>query len=403
MSAVGGDQPAGRNVDDLAARVVLIERSILLGLLLALCAGVVAVVKPFTTALLFGGIVATALWPLRQFLVGRGVRRGWAAMLLLGISAAVILVPILVIAPRLSERLLGAEQRFEAYFETMPAEPEWLTSLPLVGHRLDVIWDKVAAAQGDIHAIVQPYTSDIEKVLVRAAGALADSVLQVLLALIVATMFWAHGEALVAAMHDAFRLLGGPLAEAAIGVMAGAVRGVAYGLVGTALLQATILTLGLAIAGVPGATMLGFVGLLLALSQIGGPLLIVISLGSAWWLFGQGSDAWGVFMIVWGLFVSTADNFLRPWLIGFGMQMPLSLTILGVFGGFVSFGFLGLFIGPTLIAVAFTLIKAWRDTAALNPPVSRPEDVRESASMTSGHRGHGRDGGSADDRFAGIG
>jgi len=115
--------------------------------------------------------------------------------------------------------------------------------------------------------------------------------------------------------------------------------------------------------------MLGFVGLVLAISQIGGPLLAVIWGGAAWWLFAQDHAAWGAFMIVWGILVSTIDNFIKPWLIGFGMEMPMSLTILGVFGGFIAFGFLGLFIGPTLIAIMFTLLQAWQAAVSSHPVV----------------------------------
>src|SRR5436853_208254 len=120
-------------------------------------------------------------------------------------------------------------------------------------------------------------------------------------------------------------------------------------------------------AVVPGAILLSFVTLLLALSQIGAPLIIVIWAGAAVWLFGQDQPAWGVFMIFWGLVVTVIDNFIKPFLIGAGAAMPLSLTILGVFGGFVAFGFLGLFIGPTLLAVAFTLLDAWRGASAATP------------------------------------
>ena len=130
------------------------------------------------------------------------------------------------------------------------------------------------------------------------------------------------------------------------------------------------MAIGLAVAGVPGAVLLGFVTLLLALSQIGAPLIIVVWGGAAYWLFGQDQQGWGVFMIFWGLVVSVIDNFIKPLLIGVGVAMPLSLTILGVFGGFVAFGFLGLFIGPTLIAIAFTLLEAWRGA-----PVAIPRAV----------------------------
>jgi predicted PurR-regulated permease PerM len=137
--------------------------------------------------------------------------------------------------------------------------------------------------------------------------------------------------------------------------------------VGTAAIQAVLLAGGLVVAGVPAAGMLGFVALLLAISQIGAPLLILIWGGAAWWLFHENQAVWGAFMIILGVFVSMLDNFIKPWLIGFGIRMPLSLTILGVFGGFITFGFLGLFIGPSLVAVMFTLLQAW---IPASPPVT---------------------------------
>ena len=125
--------------------------------------------------------------------------------------------------------------------------------------------------------------------------------------------------------------------------------------------------IGLVVAGVPGAALLGFVTLLLALSQIGAPLIVAVWGGAAAWLFGQGEQGWGIFLVAWGLVVTVMDNVIKPWLIGFGVAMPMSLTILGVFGGFVAFGFLGLFIGPTLIAVGFMLLNAWRGAPAATP------------------------------------
>ncbi len=228
-------------------------------------------------------------------------------------------------------------------------------------------WDRFVEVKGNLRTLLEPYTADVEHVMIGVARALADSLLQVILSLAVATMFWTSGDALVAMLHDTLRRLGGPIAERALDVAAGAIRGVAYGVVGTAAIQAVLLAIGLALAGVPGAAMFGFVALLLAISQIGGPLLVLIWGGAAWWLFGQEQQVWGVFMIVWGVFVSTVDNFIKPWLIGFGIEMPMSLTILGVFGGFIAFGFLGLFIGPTLIAIMFTLLQSWRAAVSGHP------------------------------------
>jgi predicted PurR-regulated permease PerM len=337
-----------------------IERSVLVLLFVGLLAGVLAVLRPFTTALLFGAALASAAWPVRQALVNRGLGRGTAAVILLIFSILLVAVPMLIVAPSLADQLGNGMQRAEAYFAAAPQQPAWLGDLPLVGKRLAAAWGRIVEAQGNLRALLEPYAGDVQSILVGVARALADSLVQVILSLAVAAMFWVNGEALVGVLHDCLLRLGGRIADQAVDVAAGAIRGVAYGVVGTAAIQATVLAVGLAIAGVPGVAMLGFVALLLAISQIGAPLIVLIWGGAAWWLFGQDHQAWAVFMIVWGLLVSTLDNVIKPWLIGFGVEMPLSLTILGVFGGFIAFGFLGLFIGPILIAVAFHLLQAWQ-------------------------------------------
>jgi predicted PurR-regulated permease PerM len=352
---------------DVTARIAFIERSILVLLVMGLFIGVLAIVKPFTTAILFGAALATASWPIRQTLVRHRLRRGSAAALLLLVSLVLVVLPMLVVAPHLADQMVRGAERVQSYFATTPERPAWIAGLPLVGRRLAAVWDRMVEAQGNVRTLLEPYTAELEQFMIATAQALADSVVQVLLALIVATMFWTSGDVLVAMLHDALRRLGGLIAEQALDVAAGAIRGVAYGVVGTAAIQAILLAMGLALAGVPGVGMLGFVALLLAISQIGGPLLVLIWGGAAWWLFAQDQQIWGVFMIVWGVFVQAIDNFIKPWLIGFGIEMPMSLTILGVFGGFIAFGFLGLFIGPTLIAIMFTLVQAWRAAVAGHP------------------------------------
>src|SRR6516165_1838087 len=345
----------------------LLERAILLLLFAGLVIGVLAVLRPFTTGILFGTILAIAAWPLRDFLLRCGLKRGLDATLLLLLALAVVVLPLIVVAPGLAERLTQGANRLQDYFASAPQVPSWLTGLPIVGERLARIWDRAMAAQGGIRAFLEPYSDTLRQVFVEAAGALAQSVLQIILSLVVATFFWVSGDALAAALRDILRRLAGETAAGAPDVAAGAVRSVAYGVVGTAAIQAVMMAIGLAVAGVPGAVLLGFVTLLLALSQIGAPLIIVVWGGAAGWLFGQDQQGWGIFLIVWGLIVTMMDNVIKPWLIGFGVAMPMSLTILGVFGGFVAFGFLGLFIGPTLIAVGYTLLEAWSGASTAQP------------------------------------
>src|SRR6516225_5053841 len=323
----------------------LLERAVLLLLFAGLLFGILAVLRPFGTGILFGAILAIAAWPLRDSLLRRGLKRGLTATLLLVLALAVVVLPLMALAPG-------------------------------VGERLTSLWDKVLLAKGDISTVLEPYSDALREALVDAARALGQSVVQIILSLVVATFFWVSGDTLTARLRDILRRLGGETADAALDVAADAVRSVAYGVVGTAVIQAVIMGIGLAVAGVPGAVLLGFVTLLLALSQIGAPLIIVVWAGAAVWLFGQDQQGWGIFMIFWGLVVTVIDNFIKPLLIGVGVAMPMSLTILGVFGGFVAFGFLGLFIGPTLIAVGFTLLEAWRGapgaTLAVKPDAWYP-------------------------------
>jgi predicted PurR-regulated permease PerM len=287
------------------------------------------------------------------------------ATLLLVLALAVVVLPLMTLAPGLGERLTQGAGRLRDYFAGAPQIPSWLAGLPAVGERLASMWNKMLLAKGDLWTVLEPYSAALRDTLVEAAGALGQSVLQMILSLVVATFFWVSGDALTAALRDIFERLAGKTADVALDGAASAVRSVAYGVVGTAVIQAVIMAIGLAVAGVPGAVLLGFVTLLLALSQIGAPLIILVWAGAAFWLFGQDQQGWGIFMIFWGLVVTVIDNFIKPFLIGVGVEMPLSLTILGVFGGFVAFGFLGLFIGPTLIAIAFKLLEAWRGAPAV--------------------------------------
>jgi len=350
----------------------LLERAVLLLLFAGLLVGILAVLRPFTTAILFGMILAISAWPLRDLLIRRGLKRGLVATLLLLVALALFALPLIAVAPGLAEHLTLGAHRVQDYFASAPQVPPALAGLPVVGERLAKVWEKAMLVEGGIRAMLEPYSAALRQAFVGAAGALAESVLQILLSLVVAALFWVSGDGLAATLRDILRRLGGETTVAALDVAAGAVRGVAYGVVGTAAIQAVLMAIGLVVAGVPGAALLGFVTLLLALSQIGAPLIVAVWGGAAVWLFGQDQQGWGIFLILWGLVVTVMDKFIQPFLIGFGVAMPLSLTILGVFGGFVAFGFLGLFIGPTLIAVGFTLLDAWRGAPAATSGAADP-------------------------------
>src|SRR5215472_3733870 len=127
-------QLAPERTPEDTARMALIERSILVLLFVGIFIGALAIVKPFTTAILFGAALATAAWPLRQALVRHRIGHGAAAALLL--SLVVIVLPMLVLAPHLADQMARAAQRVQSYFAEAPEQPAWITSVPLFGRRL---------------------------------------------------------------------------------------------------------------------------------------------------------------------------------------------------------------------------------------------------------------------------
>lgn len=330
-------------------------------LFLAFLSGLVLVLLPFGVGLMFGGVIAVAAWPFRQGLRRLGVSPGWTATILLSGVLAFVAIPIMMLAPRLAGETARILDVVRAWLETAPPPPQWLESIPLIGDNLKQQWIEAFTTGAKPHEILAPYAEPLRGAMISVARGVGESLLQLLLALAVATMFWAQGDTLAAVSMDVLRRLGGAhLADMAL-VSVNAVRGVFYGVVGTAFVQAVLMAGGVWFAGIPGAVPIGFVTLLLALSQIGGPLIHLVWAGGAYWLYLQGQVGLILWVFVaWGVFVTVIDNILKPWLIGASIQMPLALVIVGVFGGFLSFGFLGLFIGPVLIAIAYALLVAWR-------------------------------------------
>lgn len=353
------ERPAPRGVG--AETAALIERALALGLVALLLGGILMVLAPFTMAILFGAFISIGTWPLRQALVARGLGRTKTAALLFLVVLLVVALPVLLIAPALPSQIGAAVELARQTIDAAPEDPpSWLAGLPFVGDHAAGLWVRVSEARTDLSSLIRPYYGQLGHMLVSIGTAAAESVLQIILSLIVTTMFWANGDALVETLRDAFGRIGGPAGAAAVDAAGGAVRGVAWGIVGTAALQGTIMAIGLAIGGVHGAVMLGFLTLVFSVSQVLSLLILVVWAAPAYLAFSAGHVGSGVIIVITGLIVGIADNVVRPLLISRGSAMPITLIILGVFGGLIAFGFLGLFVGPALLAVGHGLLKAWR-------------------------------------------
>jgi predicted PurR-regulated permease PerM len=177
------------------------------------------------------------------------------------------------------------------------------------------------------------------------------------MSVLAAFFFFRDGAEGARRLDAAVKRLAGNRAQQLLAVAGGTVRSVVYGVIGTALAQATLQGLGLWLAGVPVAFFLGFLTFFLSFVPLGPPL---VWLPAAVWLLYNGAIGWGIFLIGWGFFVvSGVDNVLRPYLISRGSRLPLILMFFGVLGGLMAFGFLGVFLGPTLLTIGYVLLQEW--------------------------------------------
>lgn len=350
----------------------LMEKFALLLLFSLLLVGVYLVLKPFLLGLVFGLILAVAAWPVRQWLMRRGLSGTVTAGLMLTALLLFVLAPMIVLAPGLAIEVRHLLEKGTVWISSSPQIPDWVVSLPMFGDKIASTWDGLINQTPESRALLESYAEPARKFLTDAAFGLAGSIMDVGVALFVATSFWSHGDHMALVLQDSLKRLGGRDLAGLPVVAATAARGVFIGIVGTAAVQGLLMAVGLLLAGVPGAGPLGFVTLLFAISQFGGVLINVVWGGAAWWIYANtgamGPAFW--FIVAWGLMVTFSDNVLKPMLIGTSLKLPMTLVILGVFGGFMSFGFLGLFIGPTLLAVAFDLLAAWRGQ-------KRPEEAAQ--------------------------
>jgi predicted PurR-regulated permease PerM len=253
---------------------------------------------------------------------------------------------------------IGAQLKSVAGFR-MPIPPAWLADLPVIGSKAVLAWEQAAASGIEgLLARLMPYAGSMTQWFVAEAGNVGVLFVQFLLTLILAALMYTRGEAAALAAGRFGRRLAGERGENAVRLAGQAIRSVALGVVVTAVVQAALGGVGLAIAGVPFAGLLTAVMFCLCIAQIGpSPMLVPAVV----WLYWSGETAWGTFLLVWTLIVVTMDNVLRPMLIKRGADLPLLLIFAGVIGGLLAFGLVGIFVGPVVLAVAYTLLEAWID------------------------------------------
>ena len=242
--------------------------------------------------------------------------------------------------------------------------------MPLFGERATAYWGDLAHDTPRLLEEAKKYYEPVRKVVVTSGVNVASALLQLSLSIFIAFFFFRDGDAVVARLQIAAHRIAGERGRRLGEVAASTVRGVVLGILGTALVQGVLAGIGFAIAGMKAAPLLGFVTFLLSPVPVGPPLVWA---PAGLWLMSNGETGWGIFVLLWGtLVVSTVDNFIKPLIISRGSDLPFVLVLLGVLGGAVAFGFIGVFLGPVLLAVGFALMKEWA-AGGLPPPAAVAE------------------------------
>jgi predicted PurR-regulated permease PerM len=337
-----------------------VTRTMLQVLFIGLLIGAVAwIIRPFITSMIWAGMIVVTTWPILLALQARLKIKRWLAAAIM--TVALLLVVVVPILFALTAIILRAGDIYEWLKSlatlTIPSPPQWLGNIPLAGPKLVTLWQQTTAAGikglGD-H--VAPYAMKTATWFMSRAGTVGMVVIEFLLTTVIAAMFYANGETVAAGIGGFARRLAGKQGDAVMLLAEKAVRSVALGVVVTAFIQAVTGGIGLVVAGVPAAALLAAVMFMLCLAQIGPSPVLVPAL---FWVYWQDGLFWAAILLVFVVLAMTLDGFVRPALIRKGADMPMVMIFAGVFGGLTAFGIIGLFIGPLVLAVAHTLLKAW--------------------------------------------
>jgi len=359
------------------------ERFFQYGLMLALVFGCLAVLKPFFTPILFSLVIAVSTWP--YFAVLRRLLRGRAGVgALIGCLAVTLLIigPAAMLSVAAVDGVSWLSEAARRWFEEgASTPPEWLGRLPWIGDQLQDYWRRLFSSSVELRALLLRYSEPMRNFALGAGKLLGAGLVQIAFAIFLLFFMYRDGERLGGWLRSCAQGVIGPSSGELLETAQNTIVGVMIGVLGTALAQAMVAAIGFLIAGVPGAVGLAAITFALSMVPIGPPLVWG---GAAIWLFNQGQTGWAIFMVLYGLLlISTVDNVLKPYLISRSSHLPFALTLMGVIGGVLAFGFMGVFIGPTLLALAVNLGARWlssRPALATTPTVILAADGQPGAS-----------------------
>jgi predicted PurR-regulated permease PerM len=337
-----------------------IEQIVGIALVALLTIGTLYFLSPFMPAILYAVILTVSTWPvfewLRQHLKGSATA---AAAVMTLFFVALLVVPIVFLSVTLVDEvppLVDAAK--DLFAHGLPLAPAWLTDLPIIGETATARWNALAQDTQALGATVRPWIGKGGELLLGLGAHFGSTVLQLLVSLLVAFFLYQDGAPLVRNLTAIVERVGGTRGPKLLLAAGSTMRAVVYGILGAAIVQGLLATFGLWLTGIQGWLFLGVFGGFLALIPVG--LINLQLLAASAWLFYQGQNGWGIFLVVWTLVVvANADSVIRSAIISRGANLPISVVLLGLLGGVATAGILGLFVGATVVGVFFTMIRDW--------------------------------------------
>jgi predicted PurR-regulated permease PerM len=321
----------------------------------AIVVGCGFVLRPFVLPILWAAILCFATWPLYELLLKwlHG-RRNLAAGLMTVILVLVLFIPFLVVGLTFTDSIQTIIEWLNSHKEaTLPPPPKWVEHIPLAGTRISEYWSKLVADAVPAVNWLTPRFQDAGVWLLQHSLDVARGVFHLAMSVLIAFFLYRDGEGVVERFREGFQRISGDYAQHLMDVVKTTVQSVVYGMIGTALAQGTVAWIGFSIAGVPSPILLAIFTFFLSFIPAGP---VIVWIGASVWLFAGGQTGWGIFMIVYGmLLISSIDNFIRPYIISRGSKLSFIVMFIGVTGGVVTFGLIGVFLGPTLLAVGYSL------------------------------------------------
>jgi predicted PurR-regulated permease PerM len=344
-----------------APRAAGVEQWITLVVLIVLIAGCYLVLAPFLSAVLWAIILCCTTWPvfnrLQRIMHGRLTLASLAVTLGM---ALVVLAPFVIVGVSLAENAKELIDQSKELIDAGPPDPPaWVGQIPLIGASAQEYWASIAHNTAELMGDLRQYIKPLQAFALGSGALLGRGLLELTLSIFIAFFLYRDGEAISRRLAASVDHIAGERGRRLMGVAVGTMRGVVYGILGTAIAQGVLTAIGLWLASVPAAPLLGLATFFLSPLPVGPPLVWG---GAAIWLFYQGHTGWALFIVAWGvLVVSSIDNFIKPLIISRGSNLPFILVLLGILGGVVAFGFIGVFLGPTLLAIGFALIQDWSE------------------------------------------